>query len=103
MSDQDSDAQNGQPDAETQQSTVADEAPTAEEPGQEPVALEQQASAEHSGVADETHSEIEPEIEIPEELAVLPLKDTVVYPFSVIPLGIGKERCMRLIDEVMRG
>ena len=103
MSDQDSDAQNGQPDAETQQSTVADEAPTAEEPGQEPVALEQQASAEHSGAADETHSEIEPEIEIPEELAVLPLKDTVVYPFSVIPLGIGKERSIRLIDEVMRG
>ena len=51
----------------------------------------------------ETRSEIEPEVEIPDELAVLPLKDTVVYPFSVMPLGIGKERSIRLIDDVMRG
>jgi ATP-dependent Lon protease len=48
-------------------------------------------------------SEIEPEVEIPDELAVLPLKDTVVYPFSVVPLGIGKERSIHLIDDVMRG
>jgi ATP-dependent Lon protease len=40
---------------------------------------------------------------IPEVLPVLPLKDTVVYPFSVQPLGIGQERSIRLIDDVMRG
>jgi ATP-dependent Lon protease len=51
----------------------------------------------------ERRSEIEPEVEIPDELAVLPLKDTVVYPFSVVPLGIGKERSIHLIDDVMRG
>jgi ATP-dependent Lon protease len=51
----------------------------------------------------ERRSEIEPEVEIPDELAVLPLKDTVVYPFSVMPLGIGKERSIHLIDDVMRG
>ncbi len=48
-------------------------------------------------------SEVEPEVEIPDELAVLPLKDTVVYPYSVMPLGIGKERSIRLIDDVRRG
>jgi ATP-dependent Lon protease len=41
--------------------------------------------------------------EIPEELPILPLKDVVVYPFAVVPLGAGKERSIRLIEEVMRG
>ena len=45
----------------------------------------------------------EPEIELPDELPILPLKDTVVYPFAVMPLGVGKERSIRLIDEIMRG
>lgn len=39
---------------------------------------------------------------IPEILPVLPLKDTVVYPFAVQPLGVGQERSIRLIDDVMR-
>ncbi|HVB75336.1 MAG TPA: endopeptidase La [Ktedonobacteraceae bacterium] len=45
----------------------------------------------------------EEELSIPDVLPVLPLKDTVVYPFSVQPLGVGQERSIRLIDEVMRG
>ncbi|HLX57939.1 MAG TPA: LON peptidase substrate-binding domain-containing protein, partial [Ktedonobacteraceae bacterium] len=43
------------------------------------------------------------ELSIPDVLPVLPLKDTVIYPFSVQPLGVGQERSIRLIDEVMRG
>src|SRR5579863_5227926 len=43
------------------------------------------------------------ELSIPDVLQVLPLKDTVIYPFSVQPLGVGQERSIRLIDEVMRG
>jgi len=42
-------------------------------------------------------------LELPDELPILPLKDTVVYPYAVTPLGVGKERSIRLIDEVMRG
>lgn len=60
-------------------------------------------ASEQPDVAGANRSEVEPEVEIPEELAVLPLKDTVVYPYSVMPLGIGKERSIRLIDDVMRG
>ncbi len=45
----------------------------------------------------------EPEVELPDELPILPLKDTVVYPFAVMPLGVGKDRSIRLIDEIMRG
>ncbi len=42
-------------------------------------------------------------LSIPDELPVLPLRDTVVYPFGVQPLGVGQERSIRLIDDVMRG
>lgn len=47
--------------------------------------------------------EQEEHLTIPEVLPVLPLKDTVVYPFAVQPLGVGQERSIRLIDDVMRG
>ncbi|MGH2495617.1 MAG: endopeptidase La [Ktedonobacteraceae bacterium] len=42
-------------------------------------------------------------VNIPNILPVLPLKDTVVYPFAVQPLGVGQDRSIRLIDAVMRG
>jgi ATP-dependent Lon protease len=45
----------------------------------------------------------EEHLSIPEVLPVLPLKDTVIYPFAVQPLGVGQERSIRLIDDVMRG
>jgi ATP-dependent Lon protease len=44
----------------------------------------------------------EEEASIPDVLPVLPLKDTVVYPLSVQSLGVGQERSIRLIDDVMR-
>src|SRR6266705_2588489 len=43
------------------------------------------------------------QLSIPDVLPVLPLKDTVIYPFAVQPLGVGQERSIRLIDDVMRG
>jgi ATP-dependent Lon protease len=39
--------------------------------------------------------------EIPAELPVLPLKDTVVFPDSMTPLAIGQERSIRLVDDVV--
>jgi len=45
----------------------------------------------------------EEQLSIPDILPILPLKDTVIYPFAVQPLGVGQERSIRLIDEVMRG
>ena len=41
------------------------------------------------------------EIEIPSTLAVLPLKETIVFPGSLTPLAIGQERSVRLIDDVV--
>ncbi len=42
-------------------------------------------------------------VTIPEILPILPLKDVVVYPFAIQPLGVGQERSIRLIDDVMHG
>src|SRR4051794_41430261 len=41
--------------------------------------------------------------EIPAELPVLPLKDTVVFPQSMTPLAIGQERSIALVDDVVAG
>ncbi len=46
--------------------------------------------------------EEEERLNIPDILPILPLKDTVIYPFSVQPFSVGQERYIRLIDDVMR-
>ncbi len=48
-------------------------------------------------------SEVDKLPTVPEELPLLPLKDTVVYPLTVYPLVIGKERSVRLINDVTVG
>jgi ATP-dependent Lon protease len=40
---------------------------------------------------------------VPAELPLLPLKDTVVYPLTVYPLVIGKEKSIKLVNEVTVG
>jgi ATP-dependent Lon protease len=40
--------------------------------------------------------------EIPSMLPILPLRETVAFPLAVLPLGIGQERSVRLVDDVMR-
>ncbi|MCL5256903.1 MAG: endopeptidase La [Chloroflexi bacterium] len=40
---------------------------------------------------------------IPNELPILPLKDLVVFPLTVVPLAVGQDRSMRLVDDVVVG
>ena len=40
-------------------------------------------------------------INIPDELPILPLRDFIVFPYMVTPLIIARPKSMRLIDEVM--
>ena len=40
---------------------------------------------------------------VPQELAILPLFNVVVYPQTVTPLAIGQEQSIRLIDDAMLG
>src|SRR5437667_11583700 len=40
---------------------------------------------------------------IPSDLPILPLRNTLAYPFSVIPLAIGIPRSIRLIEDALQG
>ncbi|MFT4035484.1 MAG: endopeptidase La [Patulibacter sp.] len=40
---------------------------------------------------------------VPPALAVLPLRDTVPFPDMVIPLAVGQERSLRLVDDALTG
>ena len=39
--------------------------------------------------------------ELPEELPILPLRDTVLFPNSFMPLAVARESSVRLIDEAI--
>jgi ATP-dependent Lon protease len=43
------------------------------------------------------------ELELPDELPVLPLKETVVFPQSMTPLAIGQDRSIKLIEDAVDG
>jgi ATP-dependent Lon protease len=43
------------------------------------------------------------DVEVPSELPVLPLKDTVVFPQSMTPLAIGQERSVKLVEDAVDG
>ena len=40
---------------------------------------------------------------VPEQVPILPLRDTVLFPRSALPLGAGRESSVRLLDDVVRG
>ena len=60
------------------------------------------SSAEYEPDQEHERAHEEEPFALPGVLPILPLQDTVVYPFIVRPLAIGQERDMRLIDDVMR-
>ncbi len=41
--------------------------------------------------------------EIPEELAILPLKNTVLFPGVVIPITVSRDKSIKLVREVYKG
>lgn len=40
---------------------------------------------------------------LPSELPILPLRNTVAYPFSVLPLAVGIPRSVKLIEDALQG
>src|SRR5689334_14623321 len=40
---------------------------------------------------------------IPEELPILPVRDAVIFPHAVIPLTVGREASVKLINDVQQG
>jgi ATP-dependent Lon protease len=43
------------------------------------------------------------DVELPSTLPVLPLKDTIVFPDSMLPLAIGQERSIQLVNDAVQG
>jgi ATP-dependent Lon protease len=42
------------------------------------------------------------ELSIPQILPLLPLRNTVIFPQQILPLSIGREKSVRLVDDAMR-
>jgi ATP-dependent Lon protease len=54
--------------------------------------------------ADAGRSEAETgRVSVPEELPILPLRNTVAFPGTVLPLAVGIERSVRLVQEAAKG
>jgi ATP-dependent Lon protease len=48
-------------------------------------------------------AEVTVETRLPEALPVLPLRDTVAFPDTMMPLAVGQERSVKLVDDVLGG
>ncbi|HET6644978.1 MAG TPA: endopeptidase La [Fimbriimonadales bacterium] len=48
-------------------------------------------------------NEVEPRPEIPTELNILPLRNSVIYPMLIAPLSVGRSSSVQLIDESIVG
>lgn len=49
----------------------------------------------------ETEQKDEKEIEIPDTLPVLPVRDIVVFPYMILPLFVGREMSIKSIDQAL--
>ena len=63
-----------------------------------------QQPAEPASESGENMNETKPPgQQVPAELPILPLKGTVVFPLTVVPLAAGQARSLRLIDDAVNG
>ena len=58
-------------------------------------------SDQHEPLSPEDASSGEQPFSIPHELPVLPLRDTVLFPNSFMPLAVARETSVRLVDEAI--
>lgn len=61
------------------------------------------AIAEAMSEASDESSDEESKPEIPEEINLLPLRDSVIYPMLIAPLSVAREASVQLIDESIVG
>jgi ATP-dependent Lon protease len=74
---------------------------------QENQAIEAEDVLQLTEVEEETDTQSKPEAEdqdaLPQELPILPLRGVVVYPLTAIPLTVGQERSLKLVDDIGSG
>ena len=52
-------------------------------------------------VSDDDESDIT-EIDIPELLPILPLRNTVLFPGVIVPISLGRDKSLKLVREVQK-
>jgi ATP-dependent Lon protease len=57
----------------------------------------------HIPGADTEPPEVGVQAELPEALPVLPLRESVPFPDTMMPLAVGQERSIKLVDDVLAG
>ena len=57
----------------------------------------------HVPAGDGEPAEVVVQGRLPEALPVLPLRDSVAFPETMIPLAVGQERSIKLVDDVLGG
>src|SRR5437667_11177317 len=40
-------------------------------------------------------------VEVPEQLSILPLRNSVLFPGSIIPIDVGRRKSVRLVEEAI--
>ncbi|MDA8433412.1 MAG: LON peptidase substrate-binding domain-containing protein, partial [Nitrospiraceae bacterium] len=50
---------------------------------------------------DKTSGNKDKEVQIPDTLPVLPVRDIVVFPYMIIPLFVGREISIKAIDQAL--
>ena len=50
-----------------------------------------------------TGQEVDKQIEIPDEIPILPLKNNVAFPGTIMPLNVVREKSHRVLDSVLTG
>src|SRR5437763_38753 len=45
--------------------------------------------------------EPDPQLQIPEDLPLLPLRDIVIYPYMIVPLFVSREKSIRAVDQAL--
>jgi len=51
----------------------------------------------------QTKNGAEDSIHVPEVLPVMALKDVVLYPFTIVPLSVGRDASVRAVDQALAG
>src|ERR1041385_979995 len=46
-------------------------------------------------------TDVDQQLQIPDELPVLPLRDIVIYPFMIVPLFVSREKSIKSVDEAL--
>jgi len=68
------------------------------DPSSSTTAAEAQVQVKSSPEAESQEKE---RVEIPEELAILPVRGVVLYPLTALPLTVGQPRSVRLVDDAV--